>query len=129
MLQNILFHFTATTFTTSTTLNLTKQGNPMNQTEKIRQMPEYIALTRARKKIVWPLSIATIVAYFALVLTIAFAPQVLGRPIGGGVTSIGIVLGLGIIFLCLVITGIYVAYANRIIEPLTQTIVQKAGEL
>ena len=101
----------------------------MNQTEKIRQMPEYIALTQARKKIVWPLSIATIVAYFALVLAIAFAPQVLGRPIGDGVTSIGIILGLGIIFLCLVITGIYVAYANRVIEPLTRTIVQKAGEL
>lgn len=98
----------------------------MNQTEKIRQMPEYIALTRARKKIVWPLSIATIMAYFALVLTIAFAPQVLGTPIGNA--SIGIVLGLGIIFLCLVITGIYVAYANRIIEPLTRAIVQKVGQ-
>ncbi|MES2674938.1 MAG: DUF485 domain-containing protein [Pseudomonadota bacterium] len=101
----------------------------MNQTEKIRQMPEYIALTQARKKIVWPLSIATIVAYFALILTIAFAPQVLGNAVGDGVTSIGIILGLGIIFLCLVITGIYVAYANRVIEPLTRAIVRKAGEL
>ncbi len=101
----------------------------MSQTEKIRQMPEYIALTQARKKIVWPLSIATIMAYFALILIIAFAPQILGNPIGGGVTSIGIVLGLGIIFLCLVITGIYVTYANRVIEPLTRAIVQKAGEL
>lgn len=101
----------------------------MNQTEKIRQMPEYIALTQARKKIVWPLSIATIIAYFSLVLTIAFAPQVLGNSVGDGVTSVGIVLGLGIIFLCLIITGIYVAYANRVIEPLTRAIVQKAGEL
>ncbi|MES2826030.1 MAG: DUF485 domain-containing protein [Pseudomonadota bacterium] len=101
----------------------------MNQTEEIRQMPEYIALTQARKKIVWPLSIATIVAYFTLILTIAFAPQVLGNPASDGVTSIGIILGLGIIFLCLVITGIYVAYANRVIEPLTRAIVRKAGEL
>ncbi len=97
--------------------------------EKIRQLPEYVELTRARKKIVWPLSIAIIATYFALVLAIAFYPASLGSPIGDGVTSIGIALGLGVIVFCMVITGIYVAYANRVIEPLTRAIVKKAGEL
>ncbi|MDR7091001.1 DUF485 domain-containing protein [Cellvibrio fibrivorans] len=97
-------------------------------TETIRQLPEYAALTRARKKIMWPLSLATIVAYFALILTIAFNPTALGNPIGDGVTSIGMVLGLGVILFCMVITGIYVYYANRVLEPLTRAIVQKAGE-
>ncbi len=101
----------------------------MNHTEQIRQLPEYAALTRARKKIVWPLSIAVIVAYFALILAIAFSPASLGAPIGNGVTSIGVALGLGIIVYCMVITGIYVTYANRVIEPLTRAIAQKAGEL
>lgn len=96
--------------------------------ETIRQLPEYAALTRARKKIIWPLSLATILAYFALILTIAFAPASLGNPIGNGVTSIGMVLGLGVILFCMVITGIYVYYANRVLEPLTRAIVQKAGE-
>jgi uncharacterized membrane protein (DUF485 family) len=96
--------------------------------ETIRQLPEYAALTRARKKIIWPLSLATILAYFALILTIAFAPASLGNPIGSGVTSIGMVLGLGVILFCMVITGIYVYYANRVLEPLTRAIVQKAGE-
>jgi uncharacterized membrane protein (DUF485 family) len=96
--------------------------------ETIRQLPEYAALTRARKKIIWPLSLATILAYFALILTIAFAPASLGNPIGSGVTSIGMVLGLGVILFCMVITGIYVYYANRVLEPLTRSIVQKAGE-
>jgi uncharacterized membrane protein (DUF485 family) len=101
----------------------------MTHAEKIRQLPEYVALTRARKNIVWPLSIATIVAYFALILTIAFAPASLGNPITGGVTSIGIALGIGIIFFCFVITGIYVYYANRVLEPLTKIIIAKAGEI
>jgi uncharacterized membrane protein (DUF485 family) len=101
----------------------------MNHTEQIRQMPEYAELTRARKKIVWPLSIAIITAYFALILAIAFWPTSLGAPIGEGVTSVGIALGLGIIVYCMVITGIYVTYANRVIEPLTNTIRQKAGAL
>jgi uncharacterized membrane protein (DUF485 family) len=97
------------------------------QLETIRQLPEYAALTRARKKIMWPLSLATIAAYFALILTIAFHPTTLGTPIGNGVTTIGMVLGLGIILFCMLITGIYVYYANRVLEPLTQAIVKKAG--
>lgn len=97
------------------------------QIETIRQLPEYAALTRARKKIMWPLSLATIIVYFALILTIAFDPASLGNPIGDGVTSIGMVLGLGVILFCMVITGIYVYYANRVLEPLTRAIVQKAG--
>jgi uncharacterized membrane protein (DUF485 family) len=101
----------------------------MNHPEQIRQLPEYAELTRARKKIVWPLSIAVIVAYFALILAIAFSPASLGTPIGNGVTSIGVALGLGIIVYCMVITGIYVTYANRVIEPLTRAIAKKAGAL
>ncbi|HSX51283.1 MAG TPA: DUF485 domain-containing protein [Cellvibrio sp.] len=97
------------------------------QLETIRQLPEYAALTRARKKIMWPLSLATIAAYFALILTIAFYPTTLGTPIGSGVTTIGMVLGLGVILFCMLITGIYVYYANRVLEPLTQAIVAKAG--
>jgi uncharacterized membrane protein (DUF485 family) len=95
--------------------------------ETIRQLPEYTALTRARKIIVWPLSVAVIIAYFALILAIAFEPASLGNPIGNGVTSIGMVLGLGVILFCMVVTGIYVYYANRVLEPLTRAIVKKAG--
>lgn len=101
----------------------------MTNPEQIRQLPEYIELTRARKKIVWPLSIAVIAAYFALILAIAFSPASLGAPIGDGVTSIGVALGLGIIVYCMIITGIYVTYANRVIEPLTRAVAKKAGDL
>lgn len=95
--------------------------------DTIRQLPEYVALTRARKKIIWPLSLATIFTYLALILTIAFNPHALGNPIGNGVTSIGMVLGLGVILFCMMITGIYVYYANRVLEPLTRAIVNKVG--
>lgn len=101
----------------------------MNHIETIRQWPEYAALTRARKKIMWPLSIIMIAAYFALILAIAFVPESLGDPVGEGVTSVGIALGLGVILLCFVITGIYVYYANRVLEPLNQAILKKAEAL
>jgi uncharacterized membrane protein (DUF485 family) len=94
--------------------------------DQIRQMPEYIALTKARKKILIPLSLVIVVAYFALVLTIGFFPQYLGTSFIGGTTSLGVALGLGLILLCFVITGLYVTYANRVIEPLVKKIQDKA---
>lgn len=92
---------------------------------EIHQLPEYAALTRARKKIVWPLSALVVFAYFALILTIAFDPVALGAPIGNGVTSIGVVLGLSLIFFCMIVTGIYVHYANTVLEPLNRAILEK----
>lgn len=94
--------------------------------DQIRQMPEYQALTKARKKILIPLSIAIIVAYFALVLAIGFFPASLGLSPWGGTTSIGVSLGLALILFCFVITGIYVRYANRVLEPLITQIQKKA---
>lgn len=96
--------------------------------EQIRQLPEYSALTQARKKILVPLSIIIILAYFALVLAIGFFPQSLGISLWGGTTSVGVGLGLGLILLCFVITGIYVRYANRVLEPLIHQIQTKAGD-
>ena len=94
--------------------------------DQIRQMPEYLALTKARKKILIPLSIAIIVAYFALVTAIGFFPESLGLSLWGGTTSIGVGLGLALILFCFVITGIYVRYANRVLEPLITQIQKKA---
>lgn len=95
--------------------------------DELKHQPEYQALTRARARITWILSAAVIFVYFALILLIAFTPESLGRPLGDGVTSIGIALGLGVILFCFVITGIYVYYANHVLEPLTATIAKKVG--
>jgi uncharacterized membrane protein (DUF485 family) len=93
--------------------------------DQIKHQPEYIALTRARSRITWILSVTTFVVYFSVILLIAFAPDSLGEPIGNGVTSVGILLGLGVIFFCFLVTGIYVSYANRVLEPLKQAVVRK----
>lgn len=94
---------------------------------QIKHQPEYIALTRARSRITWVLSVATFVVYFSVILLIAFKPEALGNPVGSGVTSIGILLGLGVIFFCFLITGIYVFYANSVLEPLKQAVIRKLG--
>ena len=46
----------------------------------------------------------------------------LARPIGGGVTSIGIPIGVGIILLAILLTGLYVRRANREYDPLVRAL-------
>jgi uncharacterized membrane protein (DUF485 family) len=96
--------------------------------DNIQHLPEYLALTRARRNITWSLSAMVILVYFALILLIAFAPLSLGQPLGTGVTSIGIVLGLAVILFCFLVTGFYVYYANHVLEPLARAVKEKAGE-
>lgn len=100
---------------------------PDPRLQNIQQMPEYRALTQARKRIIWPLTSLVILVYFFLILAIAFFPSALGGSLLGGATSIGVVLGLGIIIFCLMVTGIYVVYANRVLEPLARQLHHKIG--
>ena len=100
-----------------------------NRLDKIEQLPEFIALTKARRKIVLPLAIFSVAAYFTLILIIAFSPGTLAASLTGGTTSVGIALGLGLIVSCFIVTGIYVNYANRVIEPLVEATKKRIGEL
>ncbi len=60
-----------------------------------------------------PLSAIIFTAFVGYLALIAFDKALLGTPIGDGVTSIGIPIGLGLILLAIALTGLYVAYANR----------------
>lgn len=97
--------------------------------DQVQHLPEYLTLTRARRRITWLLSAIIIVVYFALILLIAFNPAALGAPIGSGVTSIGIVLGLAVICICFLITGFYVYYANNVLAPLAKAVTDKVEQI
>lgn len=84
------------------------------QLTRIADDPRYRRLIRARGRFGWLLSGIMLAAYFGFVLLIAFDKAFLSQPIvAGGVTSLGIVIGFAIILLAIVLTGLYVARANR----------------
>jgi uncharacterized membrane protein (DUF485 family) len=64
--------------------------------------------------------------YLSFILLVAFVPQFLGIPIGNGVTTIGIPIGLLVIISAFVLTGVYVNRANSEFDALTAKIVEKA---
>jgi len=91
---------------------------------KIEQDPNYQELVRRRSSLGWTLSAIMLVVYFGFILLVAYAPKFLGTPIGTGVTTIGIPIGLSVIVLAFALTGIYVIKANSSYDVLIRKIVE-----
>jgi uncharacterized membrane protein (DUF485 family) len=91
--------------------------------EKIEQDPNYQELVRRRSSLGWTLSLIMLAIYFGYILLVAYAPKFLGTPLGTGVTTIGIPIGLFVIVSAFLLTGIYVSKANSKYDPLIRKIV------
>ena len=97
----------------------------MSNLAKIERDPNYQELVRRRSSLGWMLSGVMLVIYFGFILLVAYAPKFLGIPLGSGVTTIGIPIGLSVIVLAFVLTGIYVRQANSSYDVLIRKVVKK----
>lgn len=97
-------------------------------TARLRANPKYQELVRRRTRLGWSLTAVLLVAYYGYVSLIAFDKALLARPIGAGVTSLGIPIGLGLILLSVAITGVYVWRANGQFDRLTRELVEEEGQ-
>ena len=95
--------------------------------QRIQNNPKFHELVQKKSSLSWLLAIVMLVAYFGLILMIAFAPSVLGTPLfAGGVTTLGIPLGMLLIVLAFVLTGIYVRRANGEFDSLNRAVIEEA---
>lgn len=94
--------------------------------QKIKSDPKFHELVQKRSAFAWKLAIVMLVIYYAFILTIAFSPETLGTPIGDGVMTIGIPIGIAIILIAFLLTGIYVKRANSEFDELTKKIKAEA---
>ena len=95
--------------------------------EVLRNSEEYKTLISKRSKSKWSLAALMLMAYYGFVMVIAFEPEIFAKKIGEGHTTLGIVVGLGVILFSFLITGLYVHKANKVLEPLTEKLHGKAG--
>jgi uncharacterized membrane protein (DUF485 family) len=93
--------------------------------DRVIQSPRFQELVRQRTRFAWTLTIVMLVIYFGFILLVAFAKPLLAMKIGGGVTSLGILLGLGVIIAAFVLTGIYVYRANSEFDELTRNLTRE----
>ena len=94
---------------------------------KVEANPKYHELRRKRNLFGWSLTALMVVVYYGYIALIAFNKPFLAQPIGAGVISLGIPIGLGVIIFTVVITGIYVRRANGEYDRLTAEILEEAA--
>jgi uncharacterized membrane protein (DUF485 family) len=92
---------------------------------RVKGDPQFQELIARRSRFAWALSAAMLVIYFGFVFIIAFTPKVLGVPLGTGVTTVGIPVGLFVIAAAFVLTGIYVRRANSEFDSMTRQIIER----
>ncbi len=96
--------------------------------QKIQSHPKYLELRTKRNRLGIFLTVLMLVAYYGYTALIAFDKKFLAQPIGSGVTTLGIPIGMGVILFTIVITGIYVRRANGEFDALTKQILKDASK-
>ncbi|MBL8565320.1 MAG: DUF485 domain-containing protein [Hyphomicrobiaceae bacterium] len=92
---------------------------------KIKANPQYNELVRKRSSFARILTVMMLLIYFGFVLLVAFNKPLLATPLAGGVTTIGIPLGVFVIVSAFILTGIYVRRANGEFDNMTKEIIEK----
>jgi len=95
---------------------------------KIAANPKYQQLVRTRSSFGWILTAIMMVVYYGYIAIIAFDKELFSQRLGDGVMTVGIPVGLGVIFFTVLITGFYVRRANSEFDRLTREIVEESGK-
>ncbi|SMH39852.1 DUF485 domain-containing protein [Azospirillum agricola] len=94
--------------------------------ERVRRNPKFHELVRKRSRLALGLSAIVLVAYYAFMMVVAFAPQTLHAPLGeGSALSVGFPIGAAIIVVSWLLTGVYSHFANGEFEDLNQDITRE----
>ena len=78
----------------------------------ITELPEFKSLVRQKWIVSLALTLVMLIIYFGFILLIAFDKPFLAKPIGLNLT-LGLPVGIGILILAWLLTGIYTIWANR----------------
>ena len=95
---------------------------------RIQANPKYQELRSKRSSFGWWLTLMMMVVYYGYISLIAWNKPFLSQPIGAGVTTIGVPIGMGVIIFTIVITGIYVRRANSEFDKLTREILEDVAQ-
>jgi len=98
-----------------------------SQTERIRQDPLFAQLCQSRSRLAWTLSALVLGIYLAFILLVAFGGDFMAAPlVTGGVTTIGIVVGIAVILTAILLTAVYVWKANTTFDDLTRRLLERS---
>ena len=95
--------------------------------EHMRTNPKFQELVTRRGRFAWTLAIIVLTMFYGYVLTIAFNPTALGRPVAeGSMLTIGVAVELFMFIFFWVLTAFYVRRANSEFDAMTQDLIRDA---
>jgi uncharacterized membrane protein (DUF485 family) len=94
---------------------------------RIAGQSHYQMLKDRRSRLGWVLTALMMLVYYGFILLVAFNKPFLATPIGGGVTTLGIPIGFGVIVFTIAITAYYVRRANAEFDTLSDSVVKGAS--
>lgn len=86
-------------------------GKAVASKEEVRA--RFCKFVSFRNKFSLYLSLIILVCYYAFIASVGFFPEILGYRLGPSAISLGIILGVFIIVLSIVSTGVYTLFANK----------------
>ena len=95
--------------------------------EHMRTNPKFHELVTRRGRFAWTLAIIVLTMFYGYILTIAFNPTALGRPVSeGSMLTVGVAAELFMFIFFWVLTAVYVRRANNEFDALTQDLIRDA---
>ena len=88
---------------------------------EIQASPEFQELRSRLRRFVFPMSALFLIWYAAYVMLGAFAHDFMAIKVWGNI-NVGLLVGLGQFVTTFIITGIYVRFANRELDPRAEAI-------
>jgi uncharacterized membrane protein (DUF485 family) len=96
-------------------------------TREMLDSPEFKQLVRRRWRVSMVLTAALFVVYYGYILLVALDKPFLSRRLGG-VTTLGIPVGVGVIVVAWALTAGYVAWANRVYDVEVRRLREQLGK-
>lgn len=94
--------------------------------EQIRNNRKYPLMVARRRRLAGTLASIVLGLFFAFILVVAFAPKLLAMPISEGqVTTIAVPLGVAMIVLFWLLTGVYVRRAKKDFDEIKDEILSE----
>ncbi len=101
--------------------------NPSSEHRRILEDPEFRSLVRTRDRLSIALTIVMLVVYFGFIALVAWGRAIIGADVGRGVTA-GIPIGIGVILFSIILTALYVRWANVRFDAMVDRVRRDLGE-
>ncbi len=95
--------------------------------DRITKNPKFHEFVAMRSSYGIIMTIISAAAYYGFILLVAFNKEFLAQKLSaGGVTSVGVPLGIGVIVFTIILTWIYVRRANTEFDATNEAIIKEA---